>query len=160
MNIRPGTSDDTEAVAALWNAQAANPDSWWYLSPDKSKADLDELIAGPFTLYVAIDGDLIGFGLWQGALLTGFTASTAEAFYRLMREWARLCPGERGKSIIPARDTIEKSWIDVLPPIELLPHGFKPLAPGDDPATRKAWTYRCEAELDDLAVALDSVIGD
>jgi hypothetical protein len=156
MEILKGSIDHTRAVADLWNAKAQDANSWWYGSPQKTADDIANLLSQGFSLVVALDhGVLLGFGLWSGPRLLGFTALNREAFYRMMRAWALENPGQRGLSVIPARDTTEKRWADELGIVELSPMGFKPLARGDDPATRKPWTLRAEGSLDALRAAVD-----
>jgi hypothetical protein len=73
----------------------------------------------------------------------------------MMQVWCLENPGQRGLSVIPARDTTEKQWMDALDVIEVSPLGYKPLKPGDDQAVRKPWTYRADANLDAMLAALD-----
>ena len=161
MEILKGAVAHTEAVAAFWNAQSQDPNSWWYGSPTKTGNEIAALLARGFSLVVAPDGDqLIGFGIWTGPQLIGFTATNAEAFYRMMRVWVLENPGQRGLSVIPARDTTEKRWMDALGMVEVSPLGFKPLKPGDDVAVRKPWTYRADANLDAMLEALDKQLAE
>jgi hypothetical protein len=156
MQIEKGSSDRASAVADFWNAQAHDPESWWYGSPATTGEEIADLLARGFSLVVALEGDqLIGFGIWNGPDLIGFTATNADAFYRMMQVWCLENPGQRGLSVIPARDTTEKQWMDALDVIEVSPLGYKPLKPGDDQAVRKPWTYRADANLDAMLAALD-----
>jgi hypothetical protein len=157
MNIIKGSDEHAGQVAQLWNAKALEPESWWYGSPTKTPGEIADLLSQGFSLVVALDGNsLVGFGLWYGPQLLGFTTTNQEAFYRMLRVWAEENPGQRGLSVIPARDTIEKRWMDELGVAELAPLSHKPLKPGDDRATRKPWTYRAEADLDALRKAIDT----
>ncbi len=156
MDIINGTLDHVNAVADFWNAKAADPSSWWYGSPTKTGEDIAALLSQGQSLVVALDrGQLIGFGIWLGPRLTGFTATNSEAFYRMMRVWTQENPGQRGLSVIPARDTTEKAWFDVLGAGELTPAGYKPISAGQDSATRKPWTYHLDGSLDELQAAID-----
>ena len=66
----------------------------------------------------------------------------------MMRVWTQENPGQRGLSVIPARDTTEKAWFDVLGAGELTPMGYKPigaatirrLASRGPTASTAAWT--------------------
>jgi hypothetical protein len=161
MEIIKGSPDHTGAVADFWNARAQDPESWWYGSPAKTAEEIANLLSQGFSLVVAIDGkELVGFGLWLGPRLLGFTATNREAFYRMMRVWAEENPGQRGLSVIPARDTTEKSWFDALSVGEITPMGYKPIGRGDDPATRKPWTCRAEGSLDALRAAVDTKLAE
>ena len=161
MQISKGSRDHTGAVADFWNAKAQEAESWWHGSPATTGEGIADLLARRFSLVVALDGtQLIGFGIWNGPDLIGFTAANAEAFYRLMRRWCLENPGERGLSVIPARDTTEKRWMDALGVIEVSPLGYKPLKPDDDQSTRKPWTYRADGSLDALLESLDTQIAE
>lgn len=157
MDVIKGTVGHASAVAEFWQAKAADSNSWWYGSPSKTADEIADLVSQGFSLVVALDqGVLMGFGLWLGPRLLGFTALNREAFYRMMRVWAQENPGQRGLSVIPARDTTEKRWTDALGVAGFVPLGHKPLKSGEDRASRKPWTYRAEADLDVLLVAIDA----
>jgi hypothetical protein len=157
MEVIKGTVDHSAAVADFWNAKAQDSNSWWYGSPAKTGEDIVNLLSHGFSLVVALDHDvLMGFGLWSGPRLLGFTALNREAFYRMLRVWTEENPGQRGLSVIPARDTTEKAWFDELRTGEITPMGFKPIGRGDDPANRKPWTCRLEGSLDALRTAVDT----
>lgn len=157
MEVMKGTVDHASTVAEFWNAKAQDPTSWWYGSPAKTANEIADLLSQGFSLVVALDhGVLMGFGLWLGPRLLGFTALNREAFYRMMRVWCDENPGERGLSVIPARETTEKTWFDLLGVGELTPMGFKPIGPDADPANRKPWTLRLEGSLDALGAAIDA----
>lgn len=161
MEIIKGSPDHAGAVAEFWNAKARDPNSWWQGSPTKTSEDIAALLSHGFSLVVAIDDkEFLGFGLWYGPRLLGFTAKNAEAFHRMMRVWAQENPGQRGLSVIPARDTTEKRWTDALGVAGFVPLGHKPLKSGEDRASRKPWTYRAEADLDALLVAIDSKLAE
>jgi hypothetical protein len=102
----------------------------------------------------------MGFGLWLGPRLLGFTALNRDAFYRMLRVWAEENPGQRGLSVIPARDTTEKTWFDALGTGEITPMGYKPIGRGDDPTKRKPWTCRLEGSLDALRAAVDTKLAE
>jgi hypothetical protein len=156
MEITKGSADHAKAVAEFWNAKAQDSDSWWFGAPTRTADEIIGLLSQEYSLVVALDLDVfLGFGLWLGQRLLGFTALNREAFYRMMRVWAQENPGQRGMSVIPARDTIEKRWTDELGVAEITPLGHKPLKPGDDPVTRKVWTCRADADLDSLLAAID-----
>lgn len=160
MEIIKGSPEHAGAVATFWNAKSADPQSWWYGSPEKTPEEITNLLSQGFSLVVAIDGkELVGFGMWLGPRLLGFTALIREAFYRLMRVWAEENPGQRGLSVIPARDTTEKAWLDALGTGEITPMCYKPIGRGDDPTKRKPWTCRLEGSLDALRVAVDMKLG-
>jgi len=161
MEIIKGSREHIGAVAELWNAKAQDPQSWWYGSPQKIADDIADLLSQGFSLVVALDhGVLMGFGLWLGPRLLGFTALNREAFYRMLRVWAEENPGQRGLSVIPARDTTEKAWFDALGVGELIPMGYKPIGRGDDPTKRKPWTLRLEGSLDALRTAVDKQLAE
>lgn len=161
MDVINGTFDHTAAVAEFWNAKAQDPSSWWHGSPQKNAGDITNLLSQGFSLVVALDhGVLLGFGLWLGPRLLGFTALNREAFYRMLRVWAQENPGQRGLSVIPARDTTEKAWFDALGVGELTPMGYKPIGRGDDPTKRKPWTLRLEGSLDALRTAVDKQLAE
>ncbi|MGD9720563.1 MAG: hypothetical protein AB7O59_16830 [Pirellulales bacterium] len=161
MEIVKGSREHTSAVADLWNAKAQDQASWWYGSPQKTADDIANLLSQEFSLVVALDHDvLVGFGLWLGPRLLGFTALNRDAFYRMLRVWAEENPGQRGLSVIPARDTTEKAWFDVLGVGELAPMGYKPIGRGDDPTKRKPWTCRLEGSLDALRAAVDTKLAE
>ena len=161
MEIIKGTVKHASAVADFWNAKAQDPSSWWYGSPAKTGDEITSLLSQGFSLVVALDhGVLMGFGLWLGPRLLGFTALNREAFYRMLRVWAEENPGQRGLSVIPARDTTEKAWFDALGTGEITPMGYKPIGRGDDPATRKPWTCRAEGSLDSLRAAVDTKLAE
>jgi len=156
MDIIQGSAEHAGKVAELWNAKAQEPASWWFGSPTKTPGEIADLLSQGFSLVVAFEGEsLVGFGLWYGPQLLGFTATNQEAFYRMLRVWAEENPGQRGLSVIPARDTIERQWMDELRVAQLAPLSHKPLKPGDDRASRKPWTYRAEADLDAVRIAID-----
>jgi hypothetical protein len=156
MEVLKGSVEHSSAVADLWNAKAQDLNSWWYGAPTRTAEEIIDLLSQGFSLVVALDsGVLLGFGLWLGPNLLGFTASNRDAFYRMMRVWAQENPGQRGMSVIPARDTTEKGWTDALGVADIRPMGHKPLKPGDDPVTRKVWTCRADADLDSLLAAID-----
>ena len=147
MDIIKGSPDHAGAVADFWNAKAQEPNSWWYGSPVKTAKEIADLLLQGFSLVVAVDrGVFMGFGLWLGPRLLGFTALNRESFYRMLRVWAEENPGQRGLSVIPARDTTEKAWFDELRTGEVTPMGYKPIGRGDDPANRKPWTCRLEGQ--------------
>jgi hypothetical protein len=161
MEVIKGTVDHASVVAEFWNAKAQDQASWWYGSPAKTAEEIASLLSQGFSLVVVLDhGVLMGFGLWLGPRLLGFTALNREAFYRMMRVWAENHPGQRGLSVIPARDTTEKTWFDALGTGELTPMGYKPIGRGDDPAKRKPWTCRLEGSLDALRTALDTKLAE
>jgi hypothetical protein len=161
MEVIKGTVKHADAVAEFWNAKSQDANSWWYGSPQKTADDIATLLSQGFSLVVALDhGVLMGFGLWLGPRLLGFTALNREAFYRMLRVWAEENPGQRGLSVIPARDTTEKAWFDELRVGELTPMGYKPIARGDDPTTRKPWTCRLEGSLDALRAAVDTKLAE
>ncbi|MGE0769302.1 MAG: hypothetical protein AB7L90_22900 [Hyphomicrobiaceae bacterium] len=161
IEVRKGTADDASAVADFWNAKAQDPSSWWYGSPQKTADDIANLLSQGFSLVVALDhGVLIGFGLWLGPRLLGFTALNRDAFYRMLRVWAEENPGQRGLSVIPARDTTEMAWFDALRTGEITPMGYKPIGRGDDPTKRKPWTCRLEGSLDALRAAVDTKLAE
>jgi hypothetical protein len=161
MEVIKGTVEHAGAVAEFWNAKAQDPQSWWYGSPTKTADQIAGLLSQGYSLVVALDlGVLMGFGLWLGPRLLGFTALNREAFYRMMRVWAQENPGQRGISVIPARDTTEKGWTDALGVADVQPLGHKPLKAGEDRATRKVWTYRAEADLNSLLAAIDGKLAE
>ncbi len=160
MELRRGTPDDAEAVVSLWNAIAQDHNSAWQYSPTKSAADIEGLLNDGFSLVVAYDADsLLGFGLWYGERITGVAASNQEAFYKITRAWAEQNPGNVGVVIVPGSPSYEREWLDALNVWDFQPMGYKPLAPGDDPATRKIWTYRGKVNLDALKAAIDDQLG-
>lgn len=161
MEIVKGTTDHAGVVAGFWNAKSQDPQSWWYGSPQKTADDIAGLLPQGFSLVIALDeSGLIGFGLWLGPRLTGFTATNSEAFYRMMRVWCDENLGERGLSVIPARDSIEREWFDALRTGEIAPMGYKPIGPDDDPSDRKPWTLRLEGSLDALGAAIDTKLAE
>jgi hypothetical protein len=161
MEVIKGTVDHAHDVAEFWNAKAQDSNSWWYGSPQKTAHDIANLLSQGFSLVVALDhGVLMGFGLWLGPRLLGFTALNRDAFYRMLRVWAEENPGQRGLSVIPARDTTEKDWFDALGTGEITPMGYKPIARGDDPTKRKPWTCRLEGSLDALRAAVDTKLAE
>ncbi len=156
MDIIKGSRDYVNEVADFWNAKSQDPDSWWYGSPTRTGDEITALLSQGYSLVVAIDAkQLIGFGMWYGPRLIGFTATAQEAFYRMLRVWAQENPGQRGLSVIPARDTIEKRWMDELGVAELKPLGHKPLKIGESRTARKPWTLRADGSLDALRSAID-----
>lgn len=159
MEIIKGSPDHASAVAEFWNEKAQDSESWWFGSPNKTTEEIADLLLQGFSLVVAIDArQLVGFGMWLGPRLLGFTATSPEAFYRMMRVWCQENPGQRGLSVIPARDTTEKGWTDVLGVAETRPMGHKPIKPGDDVKSRKPWTYSAEGSLDALLAAIDQIL--
>jgi len=161
MEVIKGSIKHTTAVAEFWNAKAQNQDSWWFEAPWKSADEINDLLSQGFSLVVALDhGVLMGFGLWYGPQLLGFTAVNQEAFYRMLRVWAEENPGKRGFSVIPARDTTEKRWMDELGVAELKPLGHKPLKVGEARAARKPWTLRADGPLDALRIAIDKQLAE
>ncbi len=152
MEVIRGSAEHASDVAEFWNAKAQDKDSWWYAAPAKTAAEITDLLSQGYSLVVAIDGkQLIGFGMWFGPQLIGFTATSARS---LLSHDAGLGRGELWPSwpVGNSRSaTTEKAWTDALNVAEIKPLGHKPLKPGDDEEKRKPWTCRADGDLDAAA---------
>ncbi len=163
MHIKRGTTDDLEAVVNYWNSLIGNPQSAWQFSPPVTIADIEERLDHNFALWIALEGkELIGIGIWRTNQLTGVSAKNKKAFYRLFKEWATENPHTVGVLEMPALETDELTWLQIVEGYkpQFIPHGYKALQPGEDVANRKLWTWRVLFDLDALKLAFDRVVRD
>jgi hypothetical protein len=111
------------------------------------------------------DGAAIGFSFWQvlnGLVwLNAFAGPTAEIYYRLARAFcaANLARGlTAGRAEIDVKQTNERGWLSALDAaLTYTPHGYEPLAAGQDKSQRvpKTLLVACDlAQLDSAAAAM------
>ncbi len=168
LTVARANTIDAAAVSALWIAQSRNRNSWWFNTgePD-ARAILAKIQHPEISIGVVYDGrDLVGFGQWIGRDLAGFTALNREAFYRLMLLWCEGQEAEVGRSIIPARVTNERTWLDEIGVMEDTPQtplGHHALKRGEARASRVVANLRIEGPLAKVKAAtqrrLDQVVG-
>ncbi len=167
ITVRTATGTDAASISALWITQSRNRASWWWNTGEPDDAAIARKINHPeITVGCAHDGRaLVGFGLWLGRELQGFTALNKEAFYRLMILWCEGREGEVGCSFIPNRVTNERTWLDEIGVMEdtpQKPHSHHPLKRGEDPKNRVVGLLRIEGPLAKVKAAtqqrLDQIV--
>lgn len=170
LTVRLATVADRLDIIDFWNFQRTQDTSWFRYAPQINGQFLAKVLAHDFNILVCRDeaDAFLGFGMYKGAKITGFTAKTRVAFYRLLRAYCVRNPNVNAFSVMPAIASQELNWLQSLGAnVDITAIGWEPLTPEQTAgktraeilAMRKAWLRRCNAASNEIATAIDTFFG-
>jgi len=166
ITITPCTISDCGIVAQLWNAKRLDAASCWYEADAVDEAYVYQLLSAGVQISIASEASShVGFGLWYGsavvARLVALAADEDEVYYRLLSEfcdWGIVLGAQIGCAEIGTALTTERGRMDALGVVQIVPIGFEPLAPGQDPSDRVPKLLRAECDLQVLKDAVTQIL--